>query len=241
LYPVPLNVKTRYAIYVIACLVDKTVQYRANAKECGEQEKLCFPKRSTAGFQFSAFSIMLTAAMQGKTSVTKQAFGQTSDGTAVDLYTLADGKVEARIRIMGESSFRCARRIARENSTTWCWVMTRSRATARILLILAPSLAVYANRIAHGSFQLDGKTYSVPKNDGRTMRFTAESAASTKPRGLPRNKDGIELTYVSKEEIKASRGTLTTTVRYTLDGGALRIEYSATTDKDTVLNLTNHS
>jgi aldose 1-epimerase len=53
--------------------------------------------------------------------------------------------------------------------------------------------------------------------------------------------DGVELTYVSKDGDQGFPGTLTTTVRYTLSGAALRIEYSATTDKDTVLNLTNHS
>jgi aldose 1-epimerase len=46
---------------------------------------------------------------------------------------------------------------------------------------------------------------------------------------------------VSKDGDQGFPGTLTATVRYTLDGSALRIEYSATTDKDTVLNLTNHS
>jgi aldose 1-epimerase len=46
---------------------------------------------------------------------------------------------------------------------------------------------------------------------------------------------------VSKDREEGFPGTLTTTVRYTVSGNALRIEYSATTDKDTVLNLTNHS
>ena len=48
-------------------------------------------------FAIFIFLIMLTTTMQGKTTITKQAFGRTSDGGAVDLYTLADGKVE-RIR-----------------------------------------------------------------------------------------------------------------------------------------------
>ena len=129
---------------------------------------------------------------------------------------------------------------------TWCSVMTRSRAMAAILLISVPSLAVARTRIAHGNAynRLDGKTYSVPKNGRRPMlRF-----AGGNPRGFNKVvwtareiKDGIELAYVSKDGDQGFPGTLTTLVRYTLDGGALRIEYSATTDKDTVLNLTNHS
>jgi aldose 1-epimerase len=53
--------------------------------------------------------------------------------------------------------------------------------------------------------------------------------------------DGVELTYVSKDGEQGFPGTLTTIVRYTLSGSALRIDYSATTDKATVINLTNHS
>jgi aldose 1-epimerase len=99
----------------------------------------------------------------------------------------------------------------------------------------------YANRIAHGSFQLDGKTYSIPKNDG-------DNALHGGTRGFDKVvwqgkeiPDGVELTYVSRDGDQGFPGTLTTTVRYTLHGSALRIEYSATTDKDTVVNLTNHS
>src|ERR1022692_5100671 len=59
------------------------------------------PNKVNGWFAIFVTIIMLTAAMQGKTSVTKQAYGQTSEGTAVDLYTLADGKVEARITNYG--------------------------------------------------------------------------------------------------------------------------------------------
>jgi aldose 1-epimerase len=51
----------------------------------------------------------------------------------------------------------------------------------------------------------------------------------------------VELTYVSKDGEEGFPGNLTATVRYTLVGSDLKIEYSATTDKDTVVNLTNHS
>lgn len=99
----------------------------------------------------------------------------------------------------------------------------------------------YANRIAHGSFQLDGHAYSIPKNDGDNALHGGVRGFDKvvwKAKEIP---NGVELTYVSKDGDQRFPGTLTTTVRYTLDGSALRIEYSATTDKDTVLNLTNHS
>jgi aldose 1-epimerase len=51
----------------------------------------------------------------------------------------------------------------------------------------------------------------------------------------------VELTYLSKDGEAGYPGNLSVTVRYTLSQSALRIEYSATTDKPTVLNLTNHS
>ncbi len=99
----------------------------------------------------------------------------------------------------------------------------------------------YANRIAHGSFQLDGKTYSIPKNNGDNTLHGGIRGFDKKLWTAREIKDGIELTYVSKDGEEGFPGTLTTIVRYTLNAGALRIDYSATTDKDTVLNLTNHS
>src|SRR5215813_312490 len=54
-------------------------------------------------------------------------------------------------------------------------------------------------------------------------------------------KDGIELMYVSRDGEQGYPGTLTATTRYTLNDDELRVEYSATADKPTVVNLTSHS
>ncbi len=179
--------------------------------------------------------------MQAKTSVTKQPFGHTADGTAVDIYTLADGKVETRITNYGGIivSLRAPDRNGKLDDIVLGYD-SLDQYIAKTAYFGA-IIGRYANRIAHGTFQLDGKTYSIPKNDGDNVLHGGIRGFDKVVWAAKEIKDGIELTYVSKDGEEGFPGTLTTTVRYTLDGGALRIEYSATTDKDTVLNLTNHS
>lgn len=185
--------------------------------------------------------VIMTTAMQAKTTVSKQPYGHTADGTAVDLYTLTDGKMEVRITNYGGIivSLRTPDRTGKIDDV----VLGYDSFDGYIAnpAYFGAIIGRYANRIAHGTFQLDGKTYHVPKNDGDNALhggIRGFDKAVWTPREI---KDGIELTYVSKDGEQGFPGTLTTTVRYTLDGTTLRIEYSATTDKDTVLNLTNHS
>ena len=185
--------------------------------------------------------IMLIATMTAKTRVAKQAFGHAPDGTAVDLYTLADGRIEVGIMTYGGIivSLRTPDRNGKlDDVVLGCDSVEQYVAqTAHFGGIIGR----YANRIAHGSFQLDGKTYSIPRNDGDNALHGGPRGFDKVVWGAKRIPNGIELSYVSKDGDQGFPGTLTTTVRYTLSGGALRIEYSATTDKDTVLNLTNHS
>jgi aldose 1-epimerase len=99
----------------------------------------------------------------------------------------------------------------------------------------------YANRIAHGQFKLDGKTYTLPKNDGdNTLHGGPEGFDKVVWKAEP-IKNGVELRHVSKDGDEGFPGTLTAVVQYTLTDATLHIDYSATTDKDTVVNLTNHS
>ena len=192
---------------------------------------------------FAVFTVLitLTATMTAKTHVDKQAFGQTPEGTPVDLYSLADGKIEVRIMTLGGiiASLRTPDRMRKlDDVVLGCDSVEKYVAqTAHFGGIIGR----YANRIAHGSFQLDGQTYSIPKNDGDNALHGGIRGFDKVVWGAKQIPDGVELTDVSKDGDQGFPGTLTTTVRYTLNGGALRIEYSATTDKDTVLNLTNHS
>lgn len=108
----------------------------------------------------------------------------------------------------------------------------------------------YGNRIAHGKFTLDGQTYSLPLNDkpgdipcslhGGTVGFD-----KVLWQGRPQIIDGnpaLVLTYVSRDGEQGYPGTLTVEVTYTVTPkNELRIDYSATTDKATPVNLTNHT
>jgi aldose 1-epimerase len=185
--------------------------------------------------------MMLTATVAAKTRVDKQAFGHAPDGAPVDVYSLADGKIEVHIMTYGGIvvSLRTPDRNGKlDDVVLGCNSVEEYVAqTAHFGGIIGR----YANRIAHGSFQLDGHTYSIPKNDGDNALHGGIRGFDKVVWGAKQINDGIELTYVSKDGDQGFPGTLSTTVRYTLSGGSLRIEYSATTDKDTVLNLTNHS
>jgi aldose 1-epimerase len=99
----------------------------------------------------------------------------------------------------------------------------------------------YANRIAGGSFALDGVKYSLPLNDGKNSLHGGPHGFNNVVWRAKPIADGVELSYLSKDGEAGYPGNLSAVVHYTLVKGDLRIEYSATTDKDTVVNLTNHS
>jgi len=104
----------------------------------------------------------------------------------------------------------------------------------------------YGNRIAKGQFTLDGTTYHLPINNppnslhGGTVGFDKHIWATTP---FTRGGDvGLVLTHTSPDTDQGYPGTLAVTVTYTLTRrGEIRIDYRATTDKATVVNLTNHS
>ncbi len=197
--------------------------------------------KATRWFAVFAALIFLTANVAAKTRVEKQACGHAPDGTPVDLYSLADGKVEVDIMTYGGIvvSLRTPDRNGKLDDVV-LGVDSVEKYVAQTAHF-GGIIGRYANRIAHGTFQLDGQTYHIPKNDGDNALHGGTRGFDKVVWAAKQIPDGVELTYVSKDGDQGFPGALTTTVRYTLSGGALRIEYSASTDKDTVLNLTNHS
>jgi aldose 1-epimerase len=103
----------------------------------------------------------------------------------------------------------------------------------------------YANRIANGTFMLDGKTYTLPKNDGPNTLHggTTHTFDRVVWDGEPlKGATGVAFTYLSKDGEEGFPGNLKVKVTYTLtDGNALIIDYEATTDKSTPINVSQHS
>ena len=189
--------------------------------------------------------IAMTASVQSQ--VTKQTWGKTADGTAVELYTIKSPEIEAHILTYG-------------GVVQALKVPDKAGKMADIVLgfdsidgylgnepYFGALIGRYGNRIAGGKFTLNGQTYSIPVNDGPDPKHPV-NALHGGPKGFDKVvwkakpiPHGVELTHVSPDGDMGFPGTLTAVVRYTVAGKELKIEYSATTDKATVLNLTNHS
>lgn len=104
----------------------------------------------------------------------------------------------------------------------------------------------YANRIAGGRFKLDGQAYELFLNDGTNSLHGGEVGFDRRiwsARDLKEaSRSSVELTYTSLDGEEGYPGNLDVSVTYSLnDDNELRIEYTATTDAPTVINLTNHS
>jgi aldose 1-epimerase len=188
-----------------------------------------------------------SAIVEGQTKVSTQPFGKMPDGTPIDLYILTSGSAEARITNYG-------------GIIVDLKAPDRNQKLADVVLgfddldgfiannndpkggaFFGAIIGRYANRIAHGSFTLDGKKYSLPLNNGQNSLHGGPHGFNNVVWKAKPIKDGLELSYLSKDGEAGYPGNLSVIVRYTLVDSDLRIEYSATTDKPTVLNLTNHA
>jgi aldose 1-epimerase len=189
---------------------------------------------------------LFTLSAEAETKVTSQPFGKIPDGTAVEIFTLADGPYEARITNYG--GVVVSLKAPDRNGKSADVVLGFDDLNGYVANFNGPSTAFfgaiigrYGNRIGHGSFMLDGKKYSLPLNNGENTLHGGPHGFNNVVWKAKPITNGVELTYLSKDGEAGYPGNLSAVVRYTLVKGDLRIEYSATTDKDTVVNLTNHS
>ena len=100
----------------------------------------------------------------------------------------------------------------------------------------------HANRIARGRFSLNGVEYQLPCNNGANHLHGGFNGFDKRVwNAHDKTNNTLHLTYFSKDGEEGYPGNLTASVDYTLLDNELRIDYGATTDRDTIVNLTNHS
>ncbi len=106
------------------------------------------------------------------------------------------------------------------------------------------TIGPYANKISDGKFVLDGKDYSLEcnKDNGKSHSHGGTQGFDTKNWKANILKDGIEFTYEKKDMESGYPGNVKASVIYKFDNdNNLHIKYSAKSDKDTIINMTNHT
>ena len=190
-------------------------------------------------------TLCVTAEVQS--TMKKQPFGKLSDGRGVDLYTLTNKNgMEVAITNFGGIVVRLK---VPDRSGNFDDVVLGYDSLDGYLTnkaFFGATIGRYGNRIGHGTFALEGKTYTLPKNDGDNTLHGGPEGFNKRlwhARDVSSARGpALELTYLSKDGEEGFPGNLSAKVVFTLTAtNELVIDYSATTDKDTVVNLTNHS
>ncbi len=185
------------------------------------------------------------AGANAATKLTEADFGKTPDGAAIKIHTLTNAHgVQARITNYGGIVVSLD---APDRDGKMADVVLGFDAlpeyVANPTTYFGAIIGRYGNRIGDARFTLNGVEYKLPKNDGENCLHGGGNGFFKRvwtARALP-NGD-LELGYRSKDGEEGFPGNLSVTVTYRLtDANELRIEYAATTDKETVVNLTNHS
>jgi len=178
--------------------------------------------------------------------IDKEPFGTTAAGVKVDRYTLTNGHVRVRILTLGgilQTIETPDRRGRTTNVTLGFSTLAPYETNSPYFGAL---IGRYGNRIANGTFTLDGVTYHLPINNppnslhGGDIGFNKKVWSATPVTG--RDTAALRLALTSPDGDQGYPGTLSVQVTYTLTAtGAIRIDYRATTTKATVVNLTNHA
>ncbi len=180
-------------------------------------------------------------------TVEKSSFGKLSDGTEIEQYTLTNAKgAVAKVITYGAT-------------LSELWIPDKAGKNADVVLgfdnlasyagehpFFGATVGRYGNRIAKGKFSIDGKEYSLFLNNGPNSLHGGKVGFNRKVwKAEPvtvTHGSAVKFTYVSMDGEEGYPGTLTVHVTYELaDDNSLKISYHASTDKPTVVNLTNHS
>ncbi|WP_415768088.1 aldose epimerase family protein [Pseudomonas sp. LB3P38] len=198
------------------------------------------------GLGLSLMIATLSAQAAGLSSEHK-AFGKTNDGTPVEQYILRNSHgLTATVITYGGilQSLKVPDKNGKFDDVVLGFdnVQGYQSGTA----YFGATIGRFGNRLANGAFELDGKRYQVPLNDGsNSLHGGPQGFDKDVWKAQPSNgKDsvGVTLTYLSADGEMGFPGNLKTEVTYSLnEQNELRIDYKASTDKATVLNLTNHS
>ncbi|WP_408640599.1 aldose epimerase family protein [Allosphingosinicella deserti] len=187
------------------------------------------------------------AAAADAANVARAPFGQMPDGAAVEAITLTNGSgMQARIITYGaalQSLLVPDRHEELADVTLGYPTMEGYLAKGEFF---GATVGRVANRIAGGKFTLDGKSYQTPLNDGPNALHGGTKGFDKVNWKVVEVKDGaaasVTLRYVSPHMDQGYPGTLTVTATYTLDeNNMLGVDYRATTDRPTVVNLSNHA
>lgn len=180
-----------------------------------------------------------------KPAVEQVAFGETAEGEAVDIFTLTNAHgLKARVTTWGA----CLVEMRTPDRKGTLADITLGFDSLDGYLAKHPFFGVtagrYANRIAKGKFSLDGKEYTLATNNGVNHLHGGNRGFDHRnwKGSIVEGANAVRFTYTSPDGEEGYPGTLNATVIYTLtEQDELRIDYEATTDKPTVVNLTNHA
>ena len=180
--------------------------------------------------------------MSAEASVTRAEWGKLAGGKTIEIYTLKSPSVEARITTFGARlvSVKTADRSGKMADVLLGYDTIEGYRVDRKTYFGA-IVGRYGNRIAGGKFSLNGKSYQVPQNNNGNSLHGGTEGFDQKVWTAKQVANGVELSLVSPDGEMGFPGNFTAHVTYTLIANALHVDYSATSDKDTVFNLTNHA
>jgi aldose 1-epimerase len=177
--------------------------------------------------------------------VSVESFGLMPDGKAVNLYTLRN-KNGVEIKVMNYGGIITSLSVPDNHGNFDDVVLGFDSLSSYVKSspYFGALIGRYGNRIAKGKFEIDGHEYTLPINNGSNHLHGGPMGFDKVYWNIevPEDSSSLKLTYLSADGEQGYPGNLTAEVFYYLtDDNELRIEYKATTDKKTVVNLTQHS